>query len=79
MRETRSCLTKRKNNEAIKENSKFEERVVLVEDITESRCKLLKTVKESEQVDFAYVKDGVIVVKKRSGSFVKINVDDLSV
>ena len=63
----------------LSEKNKFESKVMIFDDLTETRRKLLKTTKEAEEVDFAYVKEGKILAKlKARQQFVKIeNADDL--
>ena len=54
------------------------DQVTLTEDLTLPRRKLLKTVRELDVVEFAFVKDGAILAKQRRGPFVKVeSADDL--
>ena len=60
----------------LSERNKFESKVMILDDLTETRRKLLKTTKEAEKVEFAYVKEGKILAKlKARQQFVKIEND----
>ena len=61
-----------KNNDEVKNNELFADQVTLTEDLTLPRRKLLKTVRELDVVEFAYVKDSAILAKQRGGPFIKI-------
>ncbi len=51
---------------------------MLMEDLTAPRRKLLTTAKECPDTEFAFVKEGIIIAKKKQGRFVKVqNADDL--
>ena len=69
---------KLKDNQAIKDDERYSDKVMVLEDLTDARLKLLKTVRELPGTDFAFVKDGYIMVRQRTGKFVKIeSADDL--
>ena len=61
-----------------KELKEKKSKVVIMDDVTSARRKLLKHVKDLRSVQFAYIKDGVVVAKQTSGTFSRIeNADDL--
>lgn len=67
-----------KNNAEIRDNGKLEEKVVIMDDLTTGRRKLLKLVKEHGETDYAYTVDGTIVCKTKHGKFLRIEtVDDM--
>ena len=69
---------KLKDNETITKDPRFQNKVTLLDDLTEPRRKLLRTVQEYQETDYAYIRDGVIVCKLRNGRFYRINsADDL--
>ena len=55
------------DNQRVKDNVNFSERVVIYEDLTAARRKLFKVVKESSEVDFCYTREGTIVAKRKDG------------
>ena len=65
-----------KNNKKIKEDKRFSDFVVVVEDVTQPRQRLLRYVRNLPQAEFAFIKDGAILVKERLGKFVKIETPD---
>ena len=69
-----------KDSQSVKDDARFDDKVIILDDLTESRQKLLRKVKEMPITEFAFVKDGFILAKKRRGTskFAKIeNADDL--
>ena len=68
-----------KDNQRVKDNPTFSERVVIYEDLTTARRKLFKVVRESSEVDFCYTREGTIMAKWKDGQFVNVNhADNLS-
>ena len=80
-RERSKLLDKKKSlkdNQCVKDNPRLENHVSISEDLTPARRKLLTKVRETERVEFAYVKDGAILAKLRRGPFVRVeDPDDL--
>ena len=69
---------KLKQRQEIKEDVRFEDKVVVFEDLTNPRQKLLKAVWDLPSTDFAFAKEGAILRKEKDGPFTKIeNADDL--
>ena len=68
-----------KDNEGIKASDKLNDKVLIFDDLTEARERLLRTVRDRENVHFAFVKDGYILARlQRGGKFIKIeNAEDL--
>lgn len=67
-----------RQNERIKANNTFEDKVSVYDDLTLPRRKLLKDIKEMENVDFCYTRDGTIICKLNDGTFKHVNsADDL--
>ena len=68
-----------KNNDLIKKSDKFVEKASIYEDLTPVRRKINKEVRDCENVDFSFTRDGTIVAKLKGGSFININdAEDLS-
>ena len=67
---------KLKDNQKIKEDARFGDKVIIMEDVTEARQKLLRIVRETPSVDFAFVQDGVVKCKCRDGRFHRIETAD---
>lgn len=66
-----------KDNEAIVNNEKLEDKVFINEDITECRRKLLAHIRGSRCVDFSFVREGTIICKKGNTFFHVNDADDL--
>jgi hypothetical protein len=67
-----------KYNDQLKANPKFGEWVSIYEDMTETKRKLMKAVKDNPNVDYCFGRDGVIRCKKKDGTFINIeSADDL--
>ena len=67
-----------KNNERIRENGKFGDKLTVTENLTAARYKMLKVASEQECVDYAFASDGAIHCKLKNGKFVKLeSADDL--
>ena len=68
-----------KDNQDIKDDQRFGDKVLVFEDITIQRQRLLCAVWDLPNVEFAFGKDGYILAKKRQDKFVKIeSADDMS-
>ena len=69
---------KLRHNKKLKGHSTLEEKVILMEDLTSARRRILKSVQEHRDTEFAYVRDGIIILKQKRGQFNHINnTDDL--
>ena len=67
-----------KDNGKVKNSEAFEDKIVILDDITEPRKKLLKMVRDHKDTEFAFVREGNIIVKSRQGRFHRVeNADDL--
>ncbi len=67
-----------KGREELKNSDTFDEKVLIFDDLTEARERLLRTVRGTDGVEFAFVKNGYILAKKTSARFTKVeNADDL--
>ena len=52
--------------------------MLIFDELTEARERLLRTVRAAQQVEFVFVKDGYILAKVNGRRFVKLeNADDL--
>ena len=65
-----------KNNTKIRDNTKLDEKVILVDDLTDGRMKLLKIVREHRDTEFAYTVEGTIICKTKKGQFHRIETAD---
>ena len=70
---------KKLKNMDLSKKSKLMNKVLIFDDLTETRRKLLKAAREADRVDFAYVREGKILAKlKDRQQFAKVeNADDL--
>ena len=69
---------KLRENEKIRQDNTFGERVSVYDDLTMARRTLMKDIKEMNNVEFCYSRDGTVICKLRDGSFKHINnADDL--
>jgi len=57
-------------------HDKLDEKVILMEDLTEPRRKLLSLAKKQYSVDFAFAKDGNVVCKMKNGKFQTVKTAD---
>ena len=57
----------------IKKSDKFAEKASIYEDLTPVRRKINREVRDCENVDFSFTRDGTIVAKLKGGSFININ------
>ena len=66
-----------KDNHRIEASKTFESKLMVLEDVTEARRRLLKIANEHNNTDYAYIGDGAIVARSRGGKLHRIeNTDD---
>ena len=65
-----------RGNSSLKDNPALEDKVLIYEDLTLPRRKLLQEVKKCSSVEYCYTRDGQIKCKRKDGRFVTIESPD---
>ena len=67
-----------KQHESVIADNRFEDKIAMYDDTTQTRKKLMEAAKECPSVEFSYIVDGNVICKMRSGGFTRVeDADDL--